>query len=214
VKVVRQSETELVLEDSSLWLAAVMAAAAAFLAYGAYFTGKKPTFVAAALFLLFAWFTLHKTTIVFDSLQRRMMWQRLHYFKKSSGSIPFDEIKDIIIETSAGDSGGRATFRLAIVTSQGSWPTSDSYGGNGETYNSLRAQIREFLKLNPSQNAESAKDSTSGEAGLDSSIRSLLAQGRKVDAIKLVRSSKGTSLIDAKEQVDEIEKKMTGQALK
>ncbi len=137
VKVVWQSETELVLEDSTLWLAAFMAAAAMFLVYGAYWSGKKPTLISAALFVLFALFSLHKTTIVFDSLRRVVNWQRLRYLKKSSGSIPYSEIKDIVIETSAGDTAGRATYRLAIVTAQGSWPMSDRYGGNGESYNSL-----------------------------------------------------------------------------
>jgi hypothetical protein len=44
-------------------------------------------------------------------------------------------------------------------------------------------------------------------AHLDSSVRTLMAQGRKVDAIKLLTST-GMNLTDAEQRADEIEKQM------
>jgi hypothetical protein len=206
MKIVRHTETELVLEDSSLWLAAVMCAAAVFLAYGAFSTGKKLTLISAVLFVLFAFFSLHKTTIVFDSLRRIVNWQRLHFFKRSSGSIAYDDIKEIVMETSTRNTEGRVTYRLAIATGQGSWPMSESYGGNSERYASLGKEIREFLKLTPLPNAVVAQPSATDAGQLDASIRALLAQGQKIDAIKLLRSAKFIGLKEAKQRVDEIEK--------
>lgn len=208
MKVVRQTETELVLQDSSLWLAVFMAAAAVFLAFGAYSTGKKATLVPAALFVLFAFLSLRKTTIVFDSLRRMVDWQRLRYIERSSGSIPYDDIKDIVVETTTGGTSGRATYRLAILTPQASWPMSDGYGGNGDRYASLGKEIREFLKLGPSANAATAPSSAPDDANLDTSIRALLAQGRKIDAIALLRTMKEIDLAAAKQHVDEIEQQM------
>jgi len=208
MKVVQQTETELVLEESTLWLAGFMAAAAVFLVYGGLSTGKKPALISAALFVLFAFLSLRKTTIVFDSPRRMVNWQRLRYFVKSSGSIPYDDIKDIVVETKAGGTSGRATYRLAILIPQGSWPTSDAYGGNGDKYASLGREIRQFLNLGPLPNPAAAQPSATDAVDLDTSIRALLAQGQKIDAIKLLRSTKFIGLKEAKQRVDEIEKKI------
>lgn len=208
MKVVRQTETELVLGDSTLGFAALMGAAAVFLAYGAVSTGKKSTLFPAALFVLFAFFCLRKTTIVFDSVRRMANWHRLRYFIRSSGSIPYDDIKDIVIETSTGGTAGRATYRLAILTQQGSWPMSDGYGGNSDRCAALAKEIRQVLRLVPLTTTAAAQQSATDVGDLDGSIRALLAQGRKIDAIVLLRSTKDLDLTAAKQRVDEIEKQM------
>ena len=150
VKIVRRTETELVVQESTLWLAALTGAAALFLVYGAIVIGKKVTLIAAGVFVIFAFLSLRKVTVVFDSVTRIASWKRFRYLKTTTANIPFDEIKDIVLESSLSDQGCRSTYRLAILTAQGSRPFSEGFGGNRDIYTSARAEILQFLNFGTS----------------------------------------------------------------
>ncbi len=146
VKVVRHTETELVVQESTFWLAALTGAAVPFLVYGTIVTGQKGTLIAAGVFLFFAFLSLSKITVVFDSVRRIADWKRFRYLRTWTASIPFDEIKDIVLQSSLSNQGGRSTYRLAILTAQGSRPFSEGYGSNRDIYTSTRTEILQFLK--------------------------------------------------------------------
>jgi ribosomal protein L7/L12 len=82
-----------------------------------------------------------------------------------------------------------------MVTAQGTIPMSDSYSGGKQSKTEMRERILRFM----GKNAGSVSEAD------ESSIRSLLAQGRKIDAIQLLRSSRNIGLTEAKQQVEAIE---------
>ena len=106
-----------------------------------------------------------------------------------------------MLQSEPGKSG-RPTYRLAMVTAEGAMPLSSGYGGTSERCVALQSEILQVLR--PGQTVAAAPPATSIAAQLDSSIRTLVAQGRKIDAIKLLTSA-GMNLTEAKQRADEIE---------
>ena len=84
-----------------------------------------------------------------------------------------------------------------------------AYGGNSERYESQRKTILDFVDPDhahtPSLEAASANGAN---AENDLSMRSLLMQRRKIDAIALVRTKEHLTLTQAVRRVEEVEKKM------
>jgi ribosomal protein L7/L12 len=80
-------------------------------------------------------------------------------------------------------------------------PMSDGYSSNRAHYQALKAEILEFLHI---ENSEASSSSV----GDENSIQSLLKQGRKIDAIQLVRASQEIGLTEAVERVNELDAKM------
>lgn len=81
-------------------------------------------------------------------------------------------------------------------------PMSDGYGASQSWCESMRQEILGFLKLDGKLPAPS--EAIADEA----SIRSLLSQGRKMDAIELVRNNWQIDLTEAVARVNEIDEKM------
>jgi hypothetical protein len=137
--------------------------------------------------------------VVFDAGKQQASWWRRRAFKAASGVVPFGEITGIGMESSTAENNV-LTYRLTILTSDKPVPMSDVYAGNRAHYEALKAEISQFLHVD---NVEMPA------AGVDeNSIRSLLSQGRKVDAIELVRASEHIGLTEAVNRVNEIDEKM------
>lgn len=124
----------------------------------------------------------------------------------------------INVESTSSDKG-TLTYRLAIATaSQGILPMSDVCSGGEQHIESVREAIEQFVK--PSASGERAPDSavTSASkplnadaartAALNDSIRGLLQQGRKIDAILLVRQTEHLDLTEATFRVNQVENQM------
>jgi ribosomal protein L7/L12 len=77
---------------------------------------------------------------------------------------------------------------------------SDVYAGNRTHYEALKAEISQFLHVDNVEMSPCGVD--------ENSIQSLLKQGRKVDAIELVRVSQKIGLTEAVNLVNEIDEKM------
>jgi hypothetical protein len=199
MKIVRQTQQELVAEDGTAWISMLCALGSLANLYASIAARQPKLLVVAGLFALFALVSLSRMTFVFDRMQRRVRYKGRKLFKTESGTIPFDEIADIGTEAIGGADG--PSYRLAILTPQGSVPMAYSYGGNSQRYESLRKTILAFVKPEAAASGSSA-------AGNDPSIRSLLAQGRKIDAITLVRTRESLGLTQAVERVNEVEKRM------
>lgn len=124
MKVTRHTDSELVVVDSCLWLAAVCLIMALFPIYAAIVSGKKGTMVAAVLVAAFSVVWLRKSTFVFGASQRVVRWNRLRYFATSAGIISFDSIRDITIETAQNRSG--VLYRLTLITPMARVPLADT----------------------------------------------------------------------------------------
>jgi len=203
VKIARHSRMELVVKDSNLWLAALFLLVSLISVNWALKDGNKGILVTAGIFLLFALLLAQKSTFVFDAGQRTVHWKRMRFLRVSTGSVLFDEITDVVTETSLSD--GTPSYRLAIVTPTASIPLSESYASNRRRYEEVRETILEFLKPG-SRPQPTATDVASRD--LESSVRALLRQGRKIDAVILVRSLANVDLAEAKLRVEAIARKM------
>jgi ribosomal protein L7/L12 len=115
-------------------------------------------------------------------------------FRTSAGSLPFDDVRGIGIESFEGEG---QTYRLTILTAAKPVPLSSGYSCGEAKYTSLRKTIATFLNLEPG--------SQEGAIEVAPSVLELIRAGRKIEAIRLLRSMKEMSLLDAKRIVDDVE---------
>ncbi|MGA3371961.1 MAG: hypothetical protein ABSC48_09390 [Terracidiphilus sp.] len=202
MRIVRQNEQELVVRDSMIWLSVFFALVSLPMIYAALAHGTKGIQYPAGVFLLIALFCLRKKTFVFDARQRIVRWHGIRVLRTYSGSMPFSEITEIGTETMPSPHG-QTLYRLTLITARGSTPISDGYGGGGQWFEKIREAIVAFVK--PDAPSVAGAASTAGDSGLDASIRSLLAQGRKIDAIALARTRENLDLTQAVQRVKEVE---------
>lgn len=206
MRITRHTAQELVVVDSALGLSVFLSIASLLLFYMATRPGKIGALFGGCLFLLGALVCLRKTVFTFDAGEQRVRWQGRKFLKTENGVIPFSEITGIGTETSFGSSSAN-TYRLTILTRSGLVPLAYTYGGNKQEYASLRETIMSFLHLEaPVTKTESQPDADS--AIDEESVRSLLKQGRKIDAISLIRSSTHVELTEAVRIVKDIDERM------
>ena len=207
--ITRRTNQELVVLDSSIWISVFLLFVSAFVSYRLFAQADQKGLLIVALFLLFAALFWRREVVVFDAARQRATWTRRRLFKVATGTIPFSGIISGIIAigletTSAGHS---LSYRLAILTTEGSIPMSDSYEGNLQKYEEVKQEILEFVGIAPDK-ATSAGPAPSTGIDDEVSVRSLLKQGRKIDAIQLVRTTQNLSLTEAVERVAAINEQM------
>ena len=214
MKIVRQTPNEIVIRDSSVWMAALSAITfllvAAFTALHHNWKGFALSFLLLAF--VFAW--LRRSTVTFRLETRALRWERYRYFGFASGQIPFSAVNDIAVEELSAR--GRTGYRLCIVAPHERVPVSTEYNSTRGQAASLRDTLLRFmgkspLPEEPSPGAQASDASTlpnpdaARVAELDASVRALLQQGRKVDAILLVQRSEHLNLTEATFRVNQIE---------
>ena len=215
MKIVRQTPDELVVRDSSMWLSAIFALCALMPLYIAVAHSDRRAFMPAAVLLLVAFVWARRSTFTFSAATQRIEWRRLRWLRARTGTIPFSDVQGIQVQTISSDNG-TLIYRLAIATaSQGIVPMSDAYSGGGlKRYEDLRDTLWHFVRPErpTGSSALSAANVTlplnpdaARTAALNDSIRGLLQQGRKVDAILLVRQSEHLDLTEATFRVNHIE---------
>jgi hypothetical protein len=144
---------------------------------------------------------IRKTSFLFDSARRMVTWRRLAMLKSTAGALSFDEITGVGEESSMSGANGMQTYRLTLLLRGSSMPMSDTYSSGKQGHDKARAEIQSFLG-----------GRVAGGSGLDDSVRSLLRQGRKIDAVSLVRTEQRVSLSQALHQVESIEQTLNGEA--
>lgn len=200
--VTRRTNQELVVVDSSIWISVFLLCAAVAVAYASNLHGKPQQGLGiGGVCALFAFLFWRKEVVVFDAGRQQARWWRRRAFKTANGVVSFNDIKGIGMEASAAGEHGTLTYRLTILTADKPVPMSDAYSSNREHYVALKAEISKFLHV------ENGQESTSENVD-ENSIQSLLRQGRKVDAIKLVRVSQHIGLTEAVDLVNRIDEKM------
>jgi hypothetical protein len=204
--IARQTPQELVVVDGSRWVSAICAAGALFATYRTISQHYPKGLILAAVFALFAMIFDLRKTFTFDSMQRIVRWKGRTILKAESGEIPFDKITNIDTETTTTSSRGGGTitlYRLAINASGTTIPMAYNYRGVRDGYSALRGQILEFVRPG-SQSAAALMGAAAGES-LESSLRTLLRQNRKMEAVELVRSTLNMNLTEAVKRIDAIE---------
>ena len=196
----RKTNQELVVVDGMIWISVVLLCAAGFVGFQVLAQGKPKGWLAVGLMGLFAFVSWRRETVTFDAAGQQVQWVRRRAFSVASGTVPFSEMRGIAIDSMTGNHGV-LSYRLSILTSGKPVPMSDAYGGGQAYYESLRKQILEFLHMD--QNGQS-----SPEPGDEASIRALLTEGRKIDAIATMRNRYQLGLAEAVDRVNEIEEKM------
>lgn len=197
MKIVRQNEAELVVQDSSIWLGVVLAVAALLPLYIALSQHDRRLFAPAACLLLFAIPWMRRSTFTFDAATQTIRWSRLRYLWTRTGSLPFSDVRGLETQTSNG-SQGVTIYRLALVTPQTTMPMTDVYSSGERQCATVREAIAGFLKL------EGGSAPRTMKADLDASVRSLVQEGRRIDAIQLLRTFEKLSLNEATERVEKI----------
>ncbi|WP_109487260.1 hypothetical protein [Occallatibacter savannae] len=196
--VARKTNQELVVVDSSVWLSVVYLCIVCFFVYLGLAHNMRNWWAAAGFFSLFAFLTWRRETVTFDLAGQQVQWVRRRAFRLASGTLPFSEMRGITVEEMAGSSNV-PHCRLTILTTGDPVPMSDGYGGRSAYYEKLRKQILEFLHMDKTE---------SPGPDDEASIRALLQQGRKIDAVAFVRSNYQLDLTEAVDRVNEIDQKM------
>jgi hypothetical protein len=202
--IVRKTNQEMVIVDSSIWLSIFLSCVTLLFLYRTIIMKAGPAYYLAVGFLgLFVLLFWRKEVVVFDSARQQALWNRRRLFRVGSGAVPFSDISGIGMETSSAKNNV-LIYRLTILTPQGPVPMSDNYAGDLQKYEKLKMEILEFLKLDSGDTSSAPDSSLSGGVDDEDSIRSLLRQGRRIDAIQLVRSTQKISLTEATERVNAI----------
>lgn len=221
MKIVGQTPSELVVRDSSMWLSAIFALFALMPLYIAVAHGDRRAFTPAAVLLLIAFVWARRSTFTFSAATQRIEWRRLRWLRARTGTIPFSDVQGIQMQSITRDKG-ILIYRIAIATtSQGIIPMSDEYSGGGsKRYEDLRDTLWNFVRPQRSTGSSTFSAATATlpvnpdaarTAALNDSIRGLLQQGRKVDAILLVRQTEHLDLTEATFRVNHIEGEIKSQ---
>ncbi|MBS1805360.1 MAG: hypothetical protein JST28_18515 [Acidobacteria bacterium] len=205
--VTRKTNQEMVVLDSSIWISIFLLCASLFAAYRLSIQHNTRGFLSLGFMLLFILLFWRKEVVVFDAARQQATWTRRRIFKVANGTIPFNEITGINLEATSSKNDV-LVYRLAILTTQGSVPMSDSYAGNLQKYERLKQEILEFVNPKLAQAAAASNAVQTGSVDYEESIRSLLQQGRKIDAIHLLRTTQKVSLVEATDRIAEISRQM------
>jgi hypothetical protein len=197
MRVKRETPMELVVVESTEWLSYIFLCIAAVLFFTVGLHGNSPkAFIPAGVFLAIAapWFL--RTEVTFDNARRQAQWARRRLFWVKSRTVAFDDIQGVVMESMPGGQNNQEIYRLTVLTANGSVPMSDNYSGGRQSLDEVRVKILRFLNLEAGKTAGTLDEAT---------IRSLLAQGRKIDAIQLLCTAKRVGVAAATQMIENIE---------
>lgn len=205
--VARKTNQELVILDSSIWISIFLLCVSAFVTYRLYLQSNQRGLLVDGVFLLFILLFWRKEVVIFDASRQQVTWTRRRLFKVATGTIPFTDVTGVGMETNSAKNGV-LVYRLAILTPRGSVPLADNYAGDQQKYEKLKQEILHFLNLDPP--SASAGSDAAHTSGIDdeTSVRALLKQGRRIDAIQLVRSTRKIGLAEATDRVAAVYEQM------
>jgi membrane protein YdbS with pleckstrin-like domain len=200
MRISENSYQRLVLRDESIWITAICIAAAAVLVVASLLAGAgRASPWVSLLFILFGLAFLRSSTITFDKVEQACHLSKLSSLKRSRAHIPFADIQDVEIQPEPLNADSQQTsYRLSLTTASGGVPLSDTYEPNFARYSEIRRAILQMLNR---QDALAAQPDP---------VRSLVEQGRLVDAVALLRQREGLDLATARQRVAEMQKSANG----
>jgi hypothetical protein len=199
MRIRRTTNQQLVVMDSSVWISIVLLCLAASMATQAVALQTPKWWILVGCLSLFALIAWRREIVTFDAARQEVRWVRRRAFKLARGSLPFNEMRGITIDSTSGKNAS-SIYRLTILTTDKPVPMSDVYSGGEAYYVSIRKQILEFLNFD--------NRSSSPGPGDEASIRSLLSEGRRVDAIQFMQTQYQLDMEEAVDRVNEIDQKM------
>ena len=155
------------------------------------FASAATCFLVAIVFLERAWFQFAPDT-------RSVTWRRRWALRHRSGSIPFGSIQSVLVERPMGDEG-TPSRRITLRTTDGQEiPITVGYRSDADgTVLQIASRIRVVLGHD-------------ADATHVHNVHALVAAGKIIDAIRVLREEEGLSLLDAKRRVDEISARAGG----
>ena len=154
-------------------------------------------FLAFSLFFFGGALLTKRSVFEFDLARRQLIWSRIGIFTRKGGTVPFGMITEAVVQTTTNGRNSSLCYRVALTTRQGDIPLSENYsGGQKNAYETLRTAINRTLGF--AQSPDEQRD--------DSDLRALVANGKIIDAIQLVRMRRQCSLTEAKKIVDDLGK--------
>jgi hypothetical protein len=199
VNVEEAADGTVIVSYDGLWLTKVMLAfAALFLitaGYDVFFsargTGRLLGLLASAVTcLLVAIVFLETASFRFGRAMKTITWRRRWGLRERSGSIPFASIQAVVVERPTGDEG-TPSRRITLKTSDGAIiPITAGYRPDADgSIVQIAGRIRALLGHDPAQTHHSP-------------IEALVAAGKVVEAIKVLREEERLTLVEAKQRVD------------
>ena len=156
--------------------------------------------VLGTIFLLWLAAFVRDRRFFFDAAQKMLVWEQRNWFGAQGGRLPFSEIRQVLVtsqrnrdnESSVGGYG--VQYSAILVTDTGTIPLTGSHSSNKQEYEGLVATILSVLTL-PHRTPKSEDE-----------IGGLIAAGRMIDAVALIRARKGLDLSQARELAEEIQR--------
>jgi hypothetical protein len=196
----RDDGTIVVTYDSTRLTRLMLAAAAVCLAVAGYdvFIGARGTdrvlglFGAAGTCLLVAVVFLERAWFAFAPATRIVTWRRRWALQQRSGTTPFTAIQSVLVERPIGEDG-TPSRRIVLKTIDGEdIPITVGYRPDGDgAVLHIASRIRALL------------GHESGTTHLQN-VQALIAAGKTIEAIRILREEEGLSLLDAKRRVEEL----------
>ena len=147
---------------------------------------------AASTCLLVAIVFLERAWFQFAPATRIVTWRRRWALRQRSGSIPFGSVQSVLVERPIGDDG-TPSRRIVLKTIAGEdIPMTVGYRPDADgAVLHIADRIRVLLGHD------------SGATHMHN-VRALIAAGKTIDAIRILREEEGLSLVDAKRRVEDI----------
>jgi hypothetical protein len=137
----------------------------------------------AIVFLERAWFQFAPAT-------RIVTWRRRWALRQRSGSIPFGSVQSVLVERPIGDDGTPSRRIVLKAIAGEDIPMTVGYRPDADgAVLHIASRIRALLGH--------------GTTHLDN-VRALVAAGKIIDAIRILREEEGLSLLDAKRRIEEL----------
>jgi hypothetical protein len=219
MKIVRQTESELVAEESSHWTTILCAIVSLFFLYLAVMEGLRNGYISAALFLVFAISWLSRSTFTFDAAAKTIRWKRLRSFRITTGTIPYSSVQAINLDPVSSDRGSVTTWRLNLVTAAGPVTMCSVDRAGHDPIAALRERLIHLVQPTgqPEAPQPDAPDADNPDATrtaeLDDAVRKLLEENRKIDAILLVQRTDHLDLTEATFRVNRIAHNMKSEPI-
>ena len=196
----RHDGTILVTYDSTRLSWLMLAVGALCLAIAGYdvFIGPRGTDRLASLLgaagtcLLVAIVFLERAWFQFALATRIVTWRRRWALRQRSGSIPFGSVQSVLVERPVGDDG-TPSRRIVLETIAGEdIPMTVGYRPDTDgAVLHIASRIRALLGHD------------SGATHMHN-VRALIAAGKMIDAIRILREEEGLNLLDAKRRIEEL----------
>jgi hypothetical protein len=200
LKIEESGRAVVVSYDSRGLTTVMLAATAVFVAVAVYdaFVGARGTdrlvglLGAATTCLIVAIVFFENARFQFAPDTRIVTWRRRWALRQRSGSIPFDAVQSVLVERPIGDEG-TPSRRITLKTTSGEEvPITVGYRPDADgAVLQIAARIRALLGHD-------------ADAAHMLNVKALIAAGRTIDAIRVLREEEGLSLVDAKRRVEDI----------